>query len=577
MYTDVGNDLQVSLDHDAMIFTNKNKYGDWVTARTYYNFGFHEDVHYFEVEIMNMSERGDADAGADIYIGVINENTILENNYYVGKDRSVSYNIRAGRQCYGGQNSRIKTMEPAQKGDIIGVLIDYSDIKIDYEDYPYVPMDGTVYFWKNEIPMFYKRSIGFKNVVPAVSTRDYKSEFRFIIPNEEEILARPHLSKLHDRLVTSYKKTQDHIRNVAYKMSDEYMVPIIKEVEITGAIMWNPQSILQKNINMEFTDDGVFTNKNRSASFNYNRQYHYIKTLNKIEFGVAFMEFEVINKPDGTRMYLGAFTEENGRHWSYLSDGKSTPGNSGEYGEEYYTGDKIAIYLDIDSGTIEFFRNGYSQGIACTRVKRPVYFGILSGNYLESVKILPSTLDTYIEYMTKDAINCDSWERGNMLGFELVSDKTIKVDHKNQICKCRSRNNFITGRRYFEVICNNLRGNFKFGICRKSFEHLYTIDIVTLYNNFNNVQSKEDAICGLDEMDDIIENDYVVNNVKIGVVIDFEDRQIEVYKNGELIGNKQGNFGTVYGYIETDQYCSGEFTINENAEEDMMEKLCLYH
>lgn len=586
-YTNVNEDIQVSLDHDAMVFTNKNKYGDWITARTFYNYGLNEDVHYFEIEIINMSEKNDneddeddKDKDNDIYIGVINDSADLRGNYHIGKDRSVGYNIRAGKPCYGGQNITNETIKPAQKGDVIGILIDYSDINIDYVLSPYTPKNGTIYFWKNGIPMAYRSNIGFKNVAPAISTRDYKSEFRLIVPNEDEIVARPHLSKLHDRLTTSYKKTQDHIRDVAYKMSDEYMVQITKQVESMGTIMWNPLPILQKNINMEFTDDGIFTNKNKSASFNYDDRYHYVKTLNKIEFGVAFMEFEVINKPKETRMYLGVFSEDN-RYWVYKSDGsrENEGGYGDKYGEEYFTGDKVAIYLDIDSGTIEYFRNGWSQGIASTKVKGPVSFGILSGNYLESVKILPSTLDTYIEYMTKDAQSCDNWEQGNMQGFELVSEKTIKANDNNQICICRGRSKFITGRRYFEITCNNLKGNFKFGICRKSFDHQYTVDIVMQYNHFNNIHDIHDTICGLDEMDNIIDGtDNVMNDVKIGVVVDFEDRKIEVYKDGELVSSKtkEGNYGTVYGYIETDQYCSGEFTINENAETDMMEQLCLY-
>merc|ERR1719295_1609107 len=42
------------------------------------------------------------------------------------------------------------------------------------------------------------------------------------------------------------------------------------------------------------------------------------------------------------------------------------------YGEKYSTGDVISILLDFDDGTITFFKNGKSQGIAFKALKAAV-------------------------------------------------------------------------------------------------------------------------------------------------------------------------------------------------------------
>ena len=53
--------------------------------------------------------------------------------------------------------------------------------------------------------------------------------------------------------------------------------------------------------------------------------------------------------------------------WAYLKNGnKRTAGSSTAYGSSYTAGDIIGIALDMDAGTVVFYKNGTSQGTAFT-------------------------------------------------------------------------------------------------------------------------------------------------------------------------------------------------------------------
>jgi len=65
------------------------------------------------------------------------------------------------------------------------------------------------------------------------------------------------------------------------------------------------------------------------------------------------------NTPISTRSYTGA----NG--WAYFQSGSKFNNNSGAgYGASYTTNDVIGVALDMDAGTVTFYKNGTSQGVA---------------------------------------------------------------------------------------------------------------------------------------------------------------------------------------------------------------------
>lgn len=53
----------------------------------------------------------------------------------------------------------------------------------------------------------------------------------------------------------------------------------------------------------------------------------------------------------------------------YYNSGNKSDGTSVAYGEEYKANDIISVLLNMDDGTLEFWKNGVSQGVAFTNVK----------------------------------------------------------------------------------------------------------------------------------------------------------------------------------------------------------------
>lgn len=81
--------------------------------------------------------------------------------------------------------------------------------------------------------------------------------------------------------------------------------------------------------------------------------------------GIALSTF------DTTTYYVGTTADS----WAYNSDGtKQTNAFSGDaYGASYTGGDVIGIALDASAGTVEFFKNDISQGVAFTGIAGTIF------------------------------------------------------------------------------------------------------------------------------------------------------------------------------------------------------------
>jgi hypothetical protein len=65
----------------------------------------------------------------------------------------------------------------------------------------------------------------------------------------------------------------------------------------------------------------------------------------------------------GFTMPLDNYVGQTADSWGYFFDGhKLHNGSSTAYGATYGASDTIGVALDIDNGTLEFFKNGTSQG-----------------------------------------------------------------------------------------------------------------------------------------------------------------------------------------------------------------------
>jgi hypothetical protein len=77
-------------------------------------------------------------------------------------------------------------------------------------------------------------------------------------------------------------------------------------------------------------------------------------------------------------MASGSYVGENSFGYGYYRDGGKYNVSSAAYGSGYTTNDIIGIALDMDAGTIVFYKNNVSQGIAFSSLSGTFYFA--SGN-----------------------------------------------------------------------------------------------------------------------------------------------------------------------------------------------------
>lgn len=95
-------------------------------------------------------------------------------------------------------------------------------------------------------------------------------------------------------------------------------------------------------------------------------------TLNTV--GGTYPNFGIItNTSNNSDTYIGGDSESYG----YNSNGsKSNNGSGTAYGATYTTGDTIGAALDLDAGTVVFYKNGVSQGTAYSSLSGLFTFGI---------------------------------------------------------------------------------------------------------------------------------------------------------------------------------------------------------
>jgi hypothetical protein len=93
--------------------------------------------------------------------------------------------------------------------------------------------------------------------------------------------------------------------------------------------------------------------------------------------GVATYDIGIANSSANLNEYLG----QNNNSWGYYLDGNKYTGNTPTaYGASYTTNDVIGVALDMDAGTIVFYKNGTSQGTAFTGLTGTIFPAISDGS-----------------------------------------------------------------------------------------------------------------------------------------------------------------------------------------------------
>ena len=82
--------------------------------------------------------------------------------------------------------------------------------------------------------------------------------------------------------------------------------------------------------------------------------------------------------------HLSSYIDKDSNGYIYrASDGnKSNNDSASSYGDSYTSGDVVGVALDLDAGTLTFYKNGVSQGVAFSSLSGSYYFGLsIAGGY----------------------------------------------------------------------------------------------------------------------------------------------------------------------------------------------------
>jgi hypothetical protein len=122
----------------------------------------------------------------------------------------------------------------------------------------------------------------------------------------------------------------------------------------------NGQGVTLSNGNLDYLSTAGFGNyATRFSTIGVSSGKWYSEfTINAI---ASSLFLGISSNPGAVDNYIG----QNATSWGYLNNGnKWTSGGSSGYGASFTTGDVIGVALDLDAGTITFYKNGTSQGTA---------------------------------------------------------------------------------------------------------------------------------------------------------------------------------------------------------------------
>lgn len=415
----------------------------------------------------------------------------------------------------------------------------------------------------------------------AISTNQKKCSFRLRYLDEKYIFDNNILKTTdinYAKFTNEYNELKIYLNRLENRYSEGFIQKLIEYSKMNEIHVWD-QLFLDNPININYIDYPDF---HTAKIISNSGRYCYFKTIAIFEKGMHFFEVEMKNVPIGLMSFVGIiskdynFINNTGKYLGYNNTGSVHYYNGNtyrNYGKQVIqNGTKIGIFIDLDNDLIEFLIDGEIQNFALKiNFNCPIQFFVTMTSKNSEYKILPSNLETYfayVEYNTKfkGMVTISK----NSVGISQIDEMKCKVEQNFKILTSKKYNN---GRQYFEIICNNISGDIRFG-----------------FSDYNYEISLGNAIFDIDEIDIFDDNyidkkkDTLERRVTLGILVDFDERVIELYRNRIMINQYPQDNDIIRqftGYISGSNVNTidpGDMIIelNNNACDEMKDTLILY-
>ena len=546
------------------------------------------------------------------------EFNIEADRHWIGSQHSWSYIGGTGGKCHNSGKS-VSYGEKYKEGDVISVLLDFDN--------------GTIEFFKNGK----SQGIAFKSlksaVIPAVSLTAKGCRLKMLdLVNEKYLPSKykPFMVKNVEILRNYTKQRQHYLSNEferqqteMWNREEQYRVnmlyPRFSSYRHPPSLHF--KSTLAKSDRHEDTICNVVVNNGSGDKWRMARSFGaYYPDEEKVDDDVAAFEFDVIRDGKSTntwRLCVGVVPIEYDStsdkiwvgaqsSWSYIAGtgGKCfNSAQSNSYGERYSTGDKVQIVLDFKALSIEFFKNGESQGIAfedCAALKSGVY-GACSMTGANTTVMFNSLSKAQAKQLQisgvekREMLNSVMDQFGNIWDGKKMTKHGLKLVDQMCVASEWSKENkdpwkcaasllpYQTGRRYFEMELVSLP---------KTSSNKWKICIGVIPKTFNVNHSKHKlwigaqgswslivgigAKCHSSSKSTQYTNESFAVKDRIGVLMDFDNHTLEFYKNDRSLGEAFNNlYGPVYAAVSiAANNCKVRF--RPEAEAVNMERLFLF-
>jgi len=331
--------------------------------------------------------------------------------------------------------------------------------------------------------------------------------------------------------------------------------------------------------------------------------------------GVVPLDFD----GESDKVWVGAQSS-----WAYIAGTGGVCHNTSQstaYGERFGEGDTVSVLLDFKALSIEFFKNGESQGVAfsdCEALRAGVYGAVsmtaatasvqlrsLSPSRARQLRILGAEQRSRLERVMSEFGNVwdankmsSSASVGNGLRLALsASDKLClestwkangaRAQPKKESSRWKAAASLVgyqTGRRYFEMVIvamPSAKGSSKWKMC---------VGVVPKSFNFAKgnkqwigAQSSWALIVGTggkchntSKSLQYCSESFAVKD-RIGVLMDFDNHTLEFYRNDKSLGEAFNNlYGPVFAAVS---FASSQYKVRfrPQAEAEKMDSLFLFH